>query len=347
MADTAVPNYAFVEIVPDLKPYILAARQVRDARNSLSVFLPNVAKQAVSYRLGRRKRLDQTVAIRAIDAPAIPIRRPGVLEVRGDLPAVTPIVDFSELDLTQEWILAQQLAGVQVDFSSWLEQGAALCAATTENTFELMRGQLLSTGAIVIGTEDGGSQTADFDIPDDNIIHANTPWDPSTPAQVFDGLTAADEQFLDSSGDHAGVILTTSAVYNLMVAALQVRFPQQPIGQESLSAYLASKKLPSRIITNDRKLEDADGNKTRVYPEGHMTLLPSGDDPVGETQLGVTQEAVQQVQGRVLTAQEAPGMTLVTLGSDNPVARAVKGASIGMPVLRDNQDIVIMNGLVA
>src|ERR1044072_2779622 len=111
MADTAVPNYAFVEIVPDLKPYILAARQVRDARNSLSVFLPNVAKQAVSYRLGRRKRLDQTVPIRAIDAPAIPIRRPGVLEVRGDLPAVTPIVAFSELARSRGWFLRQRPRG--------------------------------------------------------------------------------------------------------------------------------------------------------------------------------------------------------------------------------------------
>jgi len=345
MADT--PNYAFVELVPDLKPYILAARQVRDARNSLAVFLPNVAKQAVSYRLGRRKRLDQTVPIRAIDAPAIPIRRPGVIEVRGDLPAITPIVDFSELDLTQEMILAQQLAGLQVDYATWVAQGGALCAATTENTFELMRGQVLSTGTIVLETEDGATQDVDYEIPSDNKIHANTPWDPTQPGAVFDGLTAANEQFLDSSGDNGGAILTTSAVYNLMVAALQVRFPNQPIGQESLSAYLASKKLPSRIITNDRKLENADGTKTRVYPEGYLTILPSGDDSVGETQLGVTQEAVQQVQNRVLTAQEAPGMTLVTLGSDNPVARAVKGASIGMPVLRDNEDIVIMSGLVA
>lgn len=337
------PNFQIIELVPDLKPYILAARQMRDARNSLAVFLPNVARQAVSYRLGRRKRLDQTVPIRAIDAPAIPIRRPGVVEVRGDLPAVTPIVDFSELDLTQEMILAQQLAGLQVDYSGWVEQGAALCSAATDNTFELMRGQVLSTGVILLETEDGATHSVDFEIPTDNKIAVNTPWDPTVPATVFEDLTAANEQFRDTSGDNAGAMLTTSNVYDLMVAALQRFFPQQPIGDQQLSAYLASKKLPSTIITNDRKFTDADGNKTRVYPEGFLTLLPSADAPVGETQLGVTQEAVQQVQKQILTPLEAPGMTLLTLGCDNPVARAVKGASIGMPILRDNEDIVVLS----
>src|SRR5690348_17144317 len=101
-----------MDLVPDLRPVILAARQFRDDRNTLSRFLPNVPVQAISYRLGRRKRVDQTVPIRAFDAPATPITRPGVVDVRGDLPAVTPIVDLSETDLNMEFILAQQLAGL-------------------------------------------------------------------------------------------------------------------------------------------------------------------------------------------------------------------------------------------
>lgn len=340
-------NMQLIELVPSLRPYILAARQMRDDRNTLAVLLPNVAKQAVSYRLGRKKRLDQVVPIRAIDAPAIPIRKPGVVEVRGDLPAITPIVDFSEMDLTQEFILAQQLAGLQVDWSPWVEQGAALCAATTDNTLEQMRGQLFATGVITLETEDGEQHEADFEVPEDNKIAVNTPWDPEQPSDVFEELTAGHAQFIDSSGDAAGAILTTRAVVDVLTAALQRHFPQQPIGAESLSAYLASKRLPSQFIINDRKFTNADGSKTRVYPEGHLTFLPGVDSPVGETELGVTQEAVQQMQGRVLAAAEVPGMTLVTLGSDNPVQRAVKGATIGMPVLRDNEDIVIMSNLIA
>ena len=67
-----------IDLVPDLRPTILAARQMRDERNSLSRWLPHRAVQAVSYKHGRRRRVDQTVPIRGLDTPAVPIRRPGL-----------------------------------------------------------------------------------------------------------------------------------------------------------------------------------------------------------------------------------------------------------------------------
>jgi hypothetical protein len=143
--------------------------------------------------------------------------------------------------------------------------------------------------------------------------------------------------FLDSSGAPAGVFLTTQGL------------PQGPQGAAgdvpaaagrptSLNAYLADRGLPE-FYTYDRTLKQEDGSEGPGLPEGYGTFLPQGDT-VGRTELGVTQESVQQVQNRVLAAQEAPGMTIQTLGSDNPVQRAVKGASVGLPVIQDNEDIV-------
>ena len=77
-----------MDLVPDLKPTILAARQVRDANNTLAKYMPYHQVEGVSYRLGRRRVVDQTVPIRGLDAPAVPITRPGVIDVRGDLPAI-------------------------------------------------------------------------------------------------------------------------------------------------------------------------------------------------------------------------------------------------------------------
>lgn len=333
-----------IDLVSDLRPIILAARQVRDQRNSLERFLPNVNVQAVSYRLGRRKRVDQTVPVRAIDAPATPIKRPGLLDVRGDLPAVTPIVDLSEQDLTNEMILAQQLAGLQVDWQPWVVSAAAEVALATDNTYEVMRGQLLATGIISLIGEDGSTHEVDFEIPADRIITADAAWDYEDPAAVFADFQAAHEVHLDGAGAAAGVVLTTSKQRALLVNAVQKMFPTAPVGSDQLNAYLSTRDLPP-IFTYDRMLRDAAGQKTRVYPEGSMTFLPSANDPVGRTELGVTQEAVQQVQNRVLTREEAAGMTILTLGQDNPVQRSVKGASIGLPVLRDNEDITILNGL--
>lgn len=331
----------FIDIVPDLRPIILAAREVRDGRNSLARFLPNVNVQAVSYRLGRRRRVDQTVPVRAIDAPATPIKRPGVLDVRGDLPAVTPIVDLSEQDLTNEMILAQQLAGLDVDYQPWVISAAAEVALAADNTFEVMRGQLLSTGKVILIAEDGATHEVDFEIPEDRLISAAAAWDFNDPAAVFADYSAAHEVHLDGSGSAAGVALTSNRMRLMLVNAVQKLYPNAPVGEDQLNAYLANRDLPP-IVTYDRKLRDAAGVKTRVFPDGVITFLPSDSDPVGRTELGVTQEAVQQVQGRTLERAEAPGLTIVTLGEDNPVRRSVKGAAIGLPVLRDNEDITIL-----
>lgn len=335
-----------IDLVPDLRPIILAARQIRDQRNTLARFLPNANVQAVSYRLGRRKRFDQTVPVRAIDAPATPIRRPGVLDVRGDLPAITPIVDLSEQDLTNEMILAQQLAGLQVDWQPWVEAAAAQVALATDNTLEVMRGQLLSTGVVSLIAEDGVTHDVDFEIPDGRIITVDAPWDFEDPAAVFADYAAANEAHLDGgSGSQAGAVLTSQRLKGLLLNAVQKLFPQAPVGVDTLNAYLSTRDLPP-ILTYDRKLVDQNGNRARVYPEGSMTFLPSGEDPVGRTELGVTQESVQQVQNRVLTREQAPGMTIITLGQDNPVQRSVKGAAIGMPILQDNEEITVLKGML-
>lgn len=337
-----------MDLVGDLRPIILAARQVRDGRNSLAQFLPNTPVQAISYRLGRRKRLDQTVPVRAFGAPATPIQRPGVVDVRGDLPAVTPIVNLSETDLNMEFVLAQQLAGVAVSYEPWVQQGAALAALAIDNTFEQMRGQVLSTGAVSLVAADGGTHAVDFGVPGGQKIAVSTKWSVD-PTGVFGDLASAHEAFRDASGDSAGTFLTTGAVYRVMLNALAVKYPQSPVGANELNAFLANQQLPT-VVTYDRTLrvQNPDGTTTkqRIYPEGFGTFLPGAGDPVGRTELGVTQEAVQQVQNRVLTAQEAPGATFQTLGQDNPVERAVKGAALGLPVIQDADSIVVLSNLV-
>lgn len=336
-----------IDLVPDLRPTILAARQLQDARNSLATFLPNTNVQAISYRLGRRRRLDQTVPVRAIDAPATPIRRPGVVEVRGELPAITPIVDLSEQDLTNEMILAQQLAGLQVDWQPAVDAAAASAAITVDNTLEQMRGQLLSTGVVSLLAEDGVTHEVDFGVDASQKIEIATAWNTSG-AKVFDDFEAAHDVHVQKSGAPAGVVLTTRKVRSLLLRALSEMYPQQPIGQVALDAYLADRNLPS-VVTNDRQMEDASGTRTRVYPEGTLTFLPSADDPVGRTELGVTQEAVQQVQriqpngATALTSDIAAGLTIITLGNDNPVQRSVKGAALGLPVMDDPTQITIVS----
>lgn len=329
-----------IDLVPDLRPTILAARQVRDANNTLARFLPYREVQSVSYRLGRRQRLDQTVPVRAIDAPAVPIRRPGVLDVRGDLPAVTPIVDLSEQDLTNEMVIAQQLAGIAVNWEPVVQAAAGQAAKTVDNTFEAMRGQALSTLKIALTSADGVVHDVDFGADVSQVVNVTNRWDQAG-GDAFADFAAAHGEHIDRAGAPAGIALTTAKVKRALLAALAVKYPNAPVDVNTLNAYLTANDLP-QVLTYDRSFTAYDGTKTRVYPEGTLTFLP-GDEPVGATQLGVTQEAVQQVQNRVLVASEAPGVTVVTLGKDNPVQRAVKAAAIGLPVLADIDQITVLS----
>lgn len=337
-----------IDLINDLRPTILAARQVRDARNSLATFLPYQSRQTVSYRVARRQRADQVAPVRAIDAPATPIRRPGVLDIQGDLPAITPIVDLSEQDLTNEMIIAQQLAGIPVDWTNTVQSAAGTAAVTVDNTFEMLRGQLLSTLQLALTSEDGKTYEVPFGADSDQIIPVSDPWNAT--GDAFEDFQAAAAAHLDRAGAPAGIVLTTARVKRQLLAALAVKYPNAPVDVNTLNAYLNANELPS-IVTNDRTFTDLEGVKTRVYPEGHMTFLPGADDPVGRTELGVTQEAVQQTQrvqpnGRAaLTPAEAPGVTVVTLGRDNPVQRAVKAAAIGMPVLHEVDQITVVNNI--
>lgn len=336
-----------IDLVPDLRPTILAARQVRDSRNELEQYLPTTIVQSVSYRLGRARRVDQTVPVRAIDAPATPIRRPGVVDVRGDLPAITPIVDLSEQDLTNEMIMAQQLAGLNVDWQSSVDAAAGIAALTIDNTLEQMRGQLLSTGAVTLQSADGVTHEVDFGVDASQKIAVTTAWNASG-AKVFEDFEAAHEVHISKSGMPAGVALTTRRVRSVLLRALQTMYPQQPVGQVALNAYLADRELP-QIATYDRAFEGYDGSKTRVFPEGTLSFLPAQGDPVGRTELGITQEAVQQTSrvqpngATALTAGTAAGITVITLGSDNPVRRSVKGAALGMPVMDDPTQLTIVS----
>ena len=333
-----------IDLVPDLTAVILAAREQRDARNTLSTYLPNTPVADIAYRLGRSQRLDQTVPIRALDAPATPIVRPGVVDVRGDLPAITPIEFLTETDLTR----AQRLAGISVDLAPSVATAAKRVALAVDNTLELMRGQLLTTGAVGLTLEDGNVRQVDFQVPSAQKVTPATAWSAGG-ADPFGDMVAWNQVFINALGSAPAVAICSTRTTYLLANKLQAMFPQQPIGTVSLNAYLVARGLPA-LVTNDRTLVtgyNSDGSKItqRVWPENAMTFLPPSDVPVGRTELGITQEAVQQVQNRVLTAAQAPGLTLQTLGEDNPVQRAVKGAVIGMPIMSDTDAILCASGL--
>jgi len=338
-----------VDFVPDLRPTILAAREMRDPRNVLSRFLPYQAVNSVSYRLGRARRNDRVVPVRAVDAPSVPIRRPGLIEITGDLPLITPREDFTEQDLTTEMMIAQQLSGAAVDWQPTVDKAAGRVALVIDNTFEAMRGQALSTLGLSLESADGVIHDVSFGADAAQITTAATAWN-APGATVLEDFLAAAANHVDIAGVKPGAILTSSRVRRTLLNALQERLPTTYVGMSTLETWLMDNDLPM-ITTYDRMYTNADDVKTRYYPEGSITFLPDMEEGIGFTELGITQEAVHQTQriqpnGAVaLDPKEVAGITVVTMGQDDPVQRAVKGAALGMPVIADIDQVTVLNGL--
>lgn len=341
-----------VNLIDDyLQAVILEARQERVEANRLIAdggHLPVVEVPDVRYRSGRVQRFDQTIAARPFDAPSLPIAMPKADKLDGDLPKWMPRVDITEQDI----VLAQRLAGQQVNILPTVARAAREVARTVLNTYESLAAGLLSTGNLTViiaggpGTPDV-SMTLDFGVPAANKFVPATKWD-QTGATILADLRAWVQQFTDQGGDpQAAVIRTSSRVISLMLLNEQVRSSlgtSNAVTQAGLTAALQAHGLPP-IVAYDRVLRNAAGVRQRIWPADRLAIIPTGD-PIGSTQVGITAEAILQVENRILTAEQAPGLTINTLGQDDPPSRAVKGAAAGLPVLDEPDVLVVASGLL-
>jgi hypothetical protein len=332
-----------------LRPLILEARAERVEANRITgaptspLPLRNVAD--VSYRSGRVQRLDQTVRARSFDRPSVPIAAPKATELRGDLPAWTPREDITETDLMR----AQRLLGQAPNLAPSVAQSARRVVRTVLNTLEQCGAQLLSTGEITIDVVDATPVTLDFGVPAANKFTFGAAAWASSARDILADLMAMRARFVAMGGDpSAAQIVTSDKVLAAMLSNTGLRDllgSSNAVTRAGLAAALQVYGLPP-VVPYDRVLRNAAGVRVPVWPVDALAFVPVGD-PIGSTQVGVTAEAIEQVTQQVLLPEEAPGVTVVTLGNDDPVQRAVKAAAVGLPVLDEPDLLVIARDLVA
>lgn len=323
----------------DLNAASIAIREIAFPLNLLEQYMPTVETETVDYKLTQTDRFNQATVVRAFDAPAPIIGRPGVVETKGGLPAISALDVITESDA----IRARRLAGVQNGDAVTASTNGTLARTTSavQNKYELLRGQAISTGMIVL-SENGVQQTADFGVPAGNKVTRAVAWTDPT-ADILTELFTWHQVYVDSSGESAGIALTSNRVLQLMLRNDKVRslFSPMPsiVTPVALNQILEAYGLP-RIETYERKIEDVTGTKQRVIAEGRFIFLPDSSNPIGETQMGLTEEAVTLTERGVLTEDVAPGLVAVTYVNEEPVYKAAKTASIGLPVLQRKDAIV-------
>ena len=339
----------------DVAELTFTAREIleRETDNRLRAFLPYREVADIDYRFVRAQRANRAASIRAFDTPAQRGRRPGATETRGSLPSISEILDLTE----SETLRLRRLAGTPVGqaIRDNIFGDAALTAQAVANRLELLRGEVLSTGRIAID-EGGVVAEIDYQVPQDLVVSAPIGWDVLADADPVTDLFGWLEAYNDAGNDGAGVLVTSTRVRGLMLRSPVLRELARGPGSatsivtvDELNRILQAHGLPL-VWTYDRKVEDADGVEHRVIPEGKVIFLPGDGDQarrLGETQMGVTEEAVaaaesSQVQ---LTADDAPGLMVVPLRQDHPPLTATLATCIGLPVLSDPSRVLIADVL--
>lgn len=333
----------------DVDELTLVGRGVleREVTNRLAAYLPFRSVTDIDWKTFKVGRANRAASIRAFDTPAQRGRRPAASTKRGSLPAVSELLDLTE----SETLRLRRLAGGELGnaIADNVFNDAVLCAQAVANRYELLRGEVLATGQIVID-EGGVDQAIDYEVPDDLIVTAAAGWD-TEDAEPFTDLLSWFEAYNDHGNDGVGVLLTSTRVRGLMLRDPSIRalvrgvgpgVPTSPLTPAELDAELSRQGLPP-IATYDRKVEDAEGDLHRVIPQGQVMFLPGTGDAagrLGETQMGVTEEAVNAVEAREISVDDAPGLIVLPLRQDHPPVTSVLATSIGLPVLSEPERLL-------
>lgn len=327
----------------DLPPIIAASRELAFADQTLGQYLPDVAVEDVDYRLGRSDLIHQTVPARGLDTPAITIARPGAAEVRGGLPAFTPIDVMTESDLQK----ARRQAGLPVELQATAAAAAVRTTATILNTMETLKGQALFTLGLSISVRGSAPQVVDFNPSGSNRFTAAVAWTDVANATVLSNLLAWHDAYVNIAGGPAGVIRMSTQDLRLatqnpevIAAVAGTQTGRTQVTRADLNNLLDANDLPP-VASFDRSLRNMDGTVVRVAPQHRISFLPPAGVPLGRTQYGPTEEASELINARVLAPGQGPGIAVVTLVNDNPVQKAVKSAAIGMPVIDDVRNVVV------
>lgn len=337
------------DIVDSLRPYIMLARQrAAEEPDILRDLAPVRPVNDFRYKLGRALRTDQVAPVRALGTPSTPIRRPGVVTIEGQLPAITPRADIDEDDLIRYATLLNADTATADLITANVARATVEVADTIDNTLSLMRGQLFAFGVVTIDTAEGQTQGVEFGVPAATTV--GTPWN-AAGATPLANYEAAVDDYVTRNGSRPGFAVTSSSKKAALRRDLQGKYPTSPVGNAALTSYLQDNDLPA-VVAYDKQIvvqgeTIAEDVSRRVYPTDRLTLLPPLGTQVASTQLGITAEARMQAQAGILRLSEVAGITIVTMGQDDPPKLAVKGSALGLPVAERPRAIYILDGLGA
>ncbi|MEH0576827.1 MULTISPECIES: major capsid protein [Streptomyces] len=319
---------AFIKAIDTPEDYLLT-REVFAERN-----IDNV-----KFRTKSSKRRVNAAKFRAWEAaPMLARRRAEQVINEGMLPWVGQELPFSELQI----ILAAVDRGQDTsEFLDLLYDDLEQHVEATQAAMEIAAGQMLSTGIVSLP---GVALDVDWKVPAANRPTVAVPWSQSAAATPITDELAWIHYLKSIGAPRPERVITSEKALSLLGSAAEYRaafhnspsteqIPSGMLAPEEVNRVRAKYNLPP-VTAYDVQAYDSSDNLVRTTPESLWAMIPPRREQWGETQYGLTAEAIELRGKGVITAEEAPGIVITThVQTRTPVQLSTISAAAAMPVL--------------
>ncbi len=306
-----------------------------------SLVFPTLVTRDVKWRLKQNGRRVNTASYRAYDS-SVPLADRTAWETtrEGLLPPLGQKLVVGE----QQQILLEQSHGADQDrLIELLYDDVERHVEAIRSRLELAAGDVLVDGKFSLTNENGLTIEVDFGVPAGNMPVAAKAWSDPTSDPIADELGWM--QYLDDLGaPEPEIVVTSKKAFTALTRNNAYRAayyrsvnpsttPTRTLNEAEVNAVRADYGLPPVVLYKAQV--NVDGAATRVLPDDRWIMLPPDRAKWGQTQYGVTAEALVLSRGThpEILREDAPGIIITRDAQADPVQIWTKGGAVSMPVL--------------
>lgn len=310
---------------------------------TLQQYLPNTTDLVTKFAFDRSDAERQRMAsFRGYDVEAEIGSRPGFARVEGE---ILPISKKLLLGEEQNLKLAE-LQGQNGQLANQVFNDAELLTESVLARIEFARGEALFKAEVSFAN-DRGFRTAKVDYgPVTALTAPAVLWTThATATPIADLMVMVEDYMAANGGQRPAIVLTSSKVVSNFLLCQEVKnymavggLVPSLVTQEQGNRILSALGIPP-LVAYDTEVNVGGANQ-RVTPANDLALLPAPNAArFGQTQFGVTAEALKLVSKGAQEVATAPGLTGVVMETEDPVGTWTKVSGLVLPVIKDSKKI--------
>lgn len=215
-------------------------------------------------------------------------------------------------------------------------------------TREVMRAQLLTTGAIAMSSN-GQSVSYDFGVPAGNKItlESTAKWDAPSTADPIKDITTWQDQIENATGNRPTILVMNRVTLNLMLACNSVKNAIYVLAngtvtptEAELKKYVLAQTGCTIYVYNKGYHAQGSNSFTKFVADNVVALFTEGN--LGEFVFGTTPEEADLMGGSDADVEIVDlGVALSTYKEKDPVSVSTKVSMVGMPTLEKADELII------